>query len=388
MQSHKRVVAQVLYEKATEPLKTKREMLIILLDLKPKIPIGGIFMQKLAIDWAHDEDKFVVYDGEEFVDPDTVEPTEDLVVFTENFPDDRIEEWTNKGAKIYGCGTHKVQDRREELGWEKSDKNDAKVLWKLSKEHPEIGDIFYEVHSTPEVLAQWRIMEDMKEQRKKAKQRNKAYEYMDLDDNVKEFTNTTNRLSTKVRHALEEFEIWNNWLSNISGVGETVAGGLVGQVYKKRIGQFEQPSSLWHYCGLHVQNGKAAGRTKGEQIDYNPKLKTILLKYLGDGIVKQRTEKYRDLYDWEKERQLNKEYAPGYLAENYNGYDEEDTHLTQGHANNRAKRRAVKEFVKHLWYIWRVMEGESTETEHHNKFLVEPPYSPIDLDGVEVVGLR
>lgn len=69
--------------------------------LKTQNPLEVIFMQKLAIDWAHEDDKFEVYDGEKFLD--TVEPAEDLVVFTENFPDDRIEEWTNKGAVIYGC---------------------------------------------------------------------------------------------------------------------------------------------------------------------------------------------------------------------------------------------------------------------------------------------
>lgn len=344
-------------------------------------------MNKLAIDWAHKEDKFTIYDGEDFVETSNIEPTEDLVIYTENFPDNLIEEWKDKVAGIYGCGTHRVKNKREELGWEKSDKNDAKTIWLLSEEHPEIGDIFYEIHPTPQLLAQWRTMQDMKEQRKHTKQRNSSYEYIDLSENIREFDNATNRLKTKVRHELEEFDIWNEWISKIKGVGETVAGGLVGQIYKKRIAQFKRPSSIWHYCGLHVKNGKAAGRQKGERIDYNPEMKMILLKFLGDEIIQQKPKGYRDLYDYEKQEQLEREYAPGFLYDKYNGYSKEDTHLSNGHALNRAKRKAVKEFVKHFWFIWRTMEGLSTDTEHNHTFLIEPPHCPVDIKGVDVVNL-
>ena len=341
-------------------------------------------MRKLAIDWSHKKDKFKIYDGDKFLDQVPLIDNS-LVIFTENFPDDRIEEWKSKGADIYGCGTHWVKEKRKELEWDKSDKNDAKIIWLLSEEHPEIGDIFYELHETPTVLAKWRIMQDAKEQRKKAKQREQAYNYMDLSDNVRELDNMTNRLATKVRHELEEFDIWNEWLADISGVGETVAGGLLGQIYKKRINQFADVASLWHYCGLHVVNGKAPSPSTGQRLDYNPKLKMILLQFLGEGFVKQRTDGYRDLYDREKEYQLNREFAPGHLAEKYDGYSDDDTHLTKGHAHNRARRKAVKEFLKHLWYIWREMEGISTEAKYNNKFLIEPPECPVELENVEVV---
>jgi len=62
--------------------------------------------------------------------------------------------------------------------------------------------------------------------------------------------------------------------------------------------------SLWHYCGLHVVDGRSPRKTKGKQADWNPKARTLLLMPSGmaEMIIKHRTPKYRDIYDTTKVR--------------------------------------------------------------------------------------
>lgn len=62
--------------------------------------------------------------------------------------------------------------------------------------------------------------------------------------------------------------------------------------------------SLWHYCGVHVVDGRSPRRMKGKQADWNPKARTLLLmpSGLAEMIVKHRTPEYRDIYDATKAR--------------------------------------------------------------------------------------
>ena len=135
---------------------------------------------------------------------------------------------------------------------------------------------------------------------------------------------------------LSRNKTWNEFLSKIQGVGPITAAGLLGYIgdpmrfYK---GKERGLRSLWHYCGLHVVNGKAPKRKKGSQHDWNPKLRALLLGVLADNFIKKRTPKYREIYDQEKERQLQ------------NG-------LTKAHAHRRAIRKMMKEFLKDLWNYW------------------------------------
>jgi hypothetical protein len=63
--------------------------------------------------------------------------------------------------------------------------------------------------------------------------------------------------------------------------------------------------SVWHYCGLHVmENGSAAYHRKGTRSDWDPVARTALLMPdvgIIAQIIKQRTPKYRDIYDAKKD---------------------------------------------------------------------------------------
>lgn len=62
--------------------------------------------------------------------------------------------------------------------------------------------------------------------------------------------------------------------------------------------------SLWHYCGLHVVEGRSPRKRKGQRVDWNPVARTVVLMPGGiaEQIVRLRVEKYRDIYDANKTR--------------------------------------------------------------------------------------
>lgn len=108
-----------------------------------------------------------------------------------------------------------------------------------------------------------------------------------------------------IRDYLKEHKI-SKWLEGVRGCGPTMAGVLIAEI---DITRANYPSSLWRYCGLHVVEGVAARRRKGQKVDYNPWLKSKVLKVLGDCMLKAGTDpktkeptKYRVVYDNYKHR--------------------------------------------------------------------------------------
>lgn len=88
-------------------------------------------------------------------------------------------------------------------------------------------------------------------------------------------------------------EVWDK-----ENPGETFA--CDGVVEEPRAGTGVR--SVWHYSGLHVVDGMMPRRRKGQQSDWRGELRTCFLMPDGivDQVIKQRTEKYRDLYDEKK----------------------------------------------------------------------------------------
>lgn len=186
------------------------------------------------------------------------------------------------------------------------------------------------------------------------------------------------KITKAMKEKLEKYQIWL-WLQQIKGINITTAAGLVAFVDKIGIENIKQVSSLWHYFGVHVEDGIAARARRGAAMSYNPDAKTLVLGIIADNFIRQRTPLYREIYDTEKERQLNKIYQPGELAAKWHGYKESDVHVSRGHAHNRAKRKMVKVFLSHLWEVWRRMEGLPVREPYAIEYLghttyTEPPF--------------
>jgi len=139
------------------------------------------------------------------------------------------------------------------------------------------------------------------------------------------------------KEALKGYSLYTEWLKDVKGVGPVLAMGLIAYIGDPT--RFKDPSHLWAYAGLHVIDGKAAKRAKGQKSNWNTKLKTLCW-LVGESFVKQKNSKYRDLYD-----QLRAFYNEKYPKE------------SKGHQYAMAKRKVVKIFLVHLWSEWCSLEG-------------------------------
>jgi len=187
----------------------------------------------------------------------------------------------------------------------------------------------------------------------------------------KETAKTEERYKILMSAYLSNEELWNKWLVKIKGISSVLASNLI-----KNFGYcetYQYVSSLWRHCGFDPDGAK--GRTKGEKIHYNPKLKTLCWK-IGDSFVKQRTQPYRKIYDNEKTRQAK-------LKEN----EAENAPKNKLHADLRARRKMVKIFLQHYYLVGRTLKGmEVSKPYPHDrmghKHFIKPPDCPFDVDEI------
>lgn len=139
--------------------------------------------------------------------------------------------------------------------------------------------------------------------------------------------------------------------------------------------------SLWHYCGLHVVDGRSPRKQKGQRATWDVISRTSILQPDGiaDAIIKNRTPHYRDVYDIAKARlarergivvadEIESETGPEGVDESGRVDGADRTAETAGddglrpiQIHERARKIAVKEFVADLLMQWKriAKSGES-----------------------------
>jgi hypothetical protein len=185
-------------------------------------------------------------------------------------------------------------------------------------------------------------------------------EYTELDDQEKKHFR-------RLEHVLLGFDIYNEFLEPIKGIGPAMAGVLISEI---NIAAATYPSSLWAYAGLDVA-GDGRGRSRrrehlvervytnkeGEQatrmgITFNPFLKTKLMGVLASSFLRagKKDNLYRDIYDGYKHRL---ESNPAHAEK------------SKGHRHNMAMRYTVKQFLTRLHIAWRTLEGLPVSAPYH-----------------------
>jgi hypothetical protein len=130
------------------------------------------------------------------------------------------------------------------------------------------------------------------------------------------------------------------------------------------IGAFDTVSKYWAWWGLDVRDGHAPKRVKGENIDWNPKMRMLSWKIAKQFVMQG--DRYRMIYDAEKLRLTaermgeNGELFCPHLAECQAKLKKRDKPACKGHIDAMAKRKAVKLFLSHLYVKWRELEGLPT----------------------------
>jgi len=203
----------------------------------------------------------------------------------------------------------------------------------------------------------------------------KTYATFHLDDTLE--------VARKIMVAYgSELPVWD-WMTSVKGLG---AGSQAAKILAMidDIGRFDSVAKLWRYSGYglyeyYQDDGKVVAPTKGKEkqgegpdaviveveptpkdsweittcrdrgikgyvLPYNKTLKSALY-VMADGFIKQQTPVYIDLYYAEKKRQ--RALHPDKIGKDF----------SDGHINNRAIRKMIKEFTKDLWLQWRIAEG-------------------------------
>lgn len=123
-----------------------------------------------------------------------------------------------------------------------------------------------------------------------------------------------------------------DWIRAQRGIGLPGFARLLG--ITGPLDRFATVSKLWAYLGMHVVEGEAPRRRKGERANWSPQGR-VVCHLIGESIVKVGSGPWRAAYDRKK-------------AE----YETDRPDWPQLRRHNAAMRYAVKELLKALWIEW------------------------------------
>lgn len=182
------------------------------------------------------------------------------------------------------------------------------------------------------------------------------------------------KVGKNIASQLNGLPIWETFLKEVKGIGPIYAGQLIcliagkkhtleckekqKQYFSKKergevkranrfecdcpameIERFPMVSSLWKYAGMHVVDGKAPGRKRGQQANWNPKLKSLCWKIAKSFVMVGGDYRFR-----------------------YNEFKQKETETSAGklskrHIDMRARRKTVKLFLAHVFDKWYRLKG-------------------------------
>ena len=126
-----------------------------------------------------------------------------------------------------------------------------------------------------------------------------------------------------------------------------------------------------------IIDGKREWTKTGETSAYNRKLKAICY-LIGEQFIIQQTPVYVDIYYIEKKAMRRDCPEP---IPNPDKSSPWPTINTDSHIHRKARRKAVKIFLSHLWLIWRGLEGLPVSKPYAEQILghtnIVPPPLPL-----------
>jgi hypothetical protein len=176
-------------------------------------------------------------------------------------------------------------------------------------------------------------------------------------------TDQAETLENQIKGALEKYaksDPTGEWAMSQWGIGPVITAGLLSHI---DIEKANTSSKVWAYAGVDANR---APRKKGEKINYNPTLKTLVWKIGESFVMGCNNEKafYPQIYVKRKAYETRKNEAGEYAAqaanalatknyskdtEAYKAYIQGKLPLGQIHA--RAKRYAAKMFLSHFHHV-------------------------------------
>lgn len=220
--------------------------------------------------------------------------------------------------------------------------------------------------------------------------------------------------------ALKSVPIWKEWFQHVHGLGPILSGGIIGEM--GNVERFDHISNLWSWAGLGIHNGKADRRAVHTQSPWNPHMKGLCWK-LGTSFAR-RGKFFANRYGEFKvdEERKNIPWGAPFEAEELVGFklhdpdcglltiatganvprtpginitkdnvktllknadamklDEIIIRRTDGHVDQRAKRRAVKLFLGVTWMYWRELDGLPVPDPYAGQLLGHQTTTPCEV---------
>jgi hypothetical protein len=314
-------------------------------------------MTNYFVDWGHNLEKKVAIDENGEVIAVKNIKTGDTI-YTENMPVFQCDELEKNGVSIYRIDPRNTSKLRSQLKMEKTDENDAAVIKILYEKFP---DKFRKFRPPSDIKSLVALRQDIQKMRISSGNRTFSLNGSEiLEKSNDKLIEIEKDIEKEVKRKLKGNTLWEEYLSNIKGIGPIYAAELIsGLEAVGGIGAFRKNSSFRHYCGLAVKDGKAMRMKAGEQSTYNPTMKTLLLGKIATGLLMSKNEHYRKIYDDYKKRK-----GPEFK-----------------NLDKSAKRKMMQQFLTDLWVVWRQLEGYSTKPDYvfavlgHESY-TPPPYIP------------
>ena len=211
-----------------------------------------------------------------------------------------------------------------------------------------------------------------------------------IADNAKE---QENFIQKKLKKVLKRFNIYNEWLVDVKGIGEIASGWIIGEY---DIHKATTVSKLWQFTGLNPgmvrgikrikkekykeSNGEIIGEmfddvfvrtnkmvrgdklTEGFVAPFNKNLRRAMVGVMADGFIKQQNS-YALEYYYPYKMRLEQE------ANTIVGEDKKWCDVSKGIRDRAAKRYMVKMFLKDLYVIWRQLEGLPVRAPYMEEYL-------------------
>lgn len=220
--------------------------------------------------------------------------------------------------------------------------------------------------------------------------------------------------------ALKSVPVWQGWFQHVYGLGPILSGGIIGEM--KNIERFPHISNLWSWSGLGIHNGEADKRISGHPSSWNQHMKALCWK-LGVSFTRRGkffAARYTEFKADEEKKNIpwtapfEKDDLVGFklddpdcglltldpketpprtpginitkdnvdrLLKNADAakLDEIVIRRTDGHVDNRAKRRNVKLFLGVLWMFWTELEGLPASEPYAGQLLGHQTTTPCEV---------
>jgi hypothetical protein len=168
-----------------------------------------------------------------------------------------------------------------------------------------------------------------------------------------------------LQRALRELPV-GEFVTSTVGLGEKTVGRLLGLIgdpaWHSAEGRARSLRELWAYCGLHVVDGRAPRRRKGQKANWSTKARTRLF-VIAEGCVKQKRSPYRAVYDRGREVYADRTHTAvcrntqrppggnGCGTSLHPEWGEPGSPWRPGHQHAAAMRLIMKEVLRDLWLV-------------------------------------